>query len=203
MKRLQDKFKLRYDDSQERATADLRDVPPLSGRIIWARQIETQLSTLMRRMEDVLGADGWENYQEGKQLREVCDELRSYLDVEQLYKDWVTQQMKADNLQKYSKSSDFVLLVEEDYRSIKVLKVNFDPKQVVLFKEVRYLEGLLAEMKSGKTIPATIKTLATEAYARYPISMALEAALSGFSHAKQGNSPNSYEVHLSLIFNTW
>ncbi len=46
---------MRYDESQERVTADLRDIPPLSGRIIWARQIENQLSTLMARMRDVLG----------------------------------------------------------------------------------------------------------------------------------------------------
>lgn len=191
VKRLQEKFKLRYDDSQEKVTADLRDIPPLSGRIIWARQIESQLGTLMKRMEDVLGADGWESYQEGKQLREVCDELRSYLDVDQLYKDWLTVQMKTESTLKYSKASDFVLLVEDDQRSVKVLKVNFDPKQIVLFKEVRYLEWLLPEMKSVKTIPATIKTLANEAYARFPISMALEAALSGFAHAKQGVTPRN------------
>ena len=192
VKRLQEKFKLKYDDSNEKAAADIRDVPPLAGRIIWARQIENQLSTLMKRMEDVLGVDGWENYQEGKQLREVCDELKSYLDIEQLYKDWLAQQLKAEHIQKFSKAGDFVLLVEEDHRGVPVLKVNFDPQQVTLFKEVRYLEWLLADMKLNKTIPATIKTLANEAYQRYPISVALEAALAGFAHAKQGvNSKNS------------
>jgi dynein heavy chain 1 len=129
VKRLQDKFTLRYDDSKERATADLRDIPPVAGRIIWARQIEVQLTTLMKRMEDVLGAEGWENYQEGRQLREVCNELRGYLDIEALYKDWLNNQLKAESVLKFSKSSDFVLLIEDDHRGIKVLKVNFDPKQ--------------------------------------------------------------------------
>lgn len=64
VRRLQEKFKFRYEESQERATAQLRGIPPLSGRIVWAKQIENQLSTLMKRMEDVLGA-GWEDHFEG------------------------------------------------------------------------------------------------------------------------------------------
>jgi len=67
VKRLQEKFRLRYDESSERKCADLRDIPPLSGRILWARQIENQLSTLMKRMEDVLGA-AWEDHFEGEVL---------------------------------------------------------------------------------------------------------------------------------------
>ena len=70
VRRLQDKFKLRYDESMERATADLRDIPPLSGRIIWARQIENQLATLMKRMEDVLGI-GWEAHFEGRLVEDA------------------------------------------------------------------------------------------------------------------------------------
>ncbi|KAI9629978.1 hypothetical protein KEM48_012388 [Puccinia striiformis f. sp. tritici PST-130] len=45
----------------------LRDIPPVAGAIIWARQIEPQLFTYMKRVEDVLGI-GWENYAEGSRL---------------------------------------------------------------------------------------------------------------------------------------
>ena len=31
------------------------DLPPTSGSIIWARQVERQLNTYMKRVEDVLG----------------------------------------------------------------------------------------------------------------------------------------------------
>jgi dynein heavy chain 1 len=192
VRRLQDKFRLRYEDSLERATADLRDIPPLSGTIIWARQIENQLLTLMRRLEDVLGV-GWENHFEGKQLKEVCDELHNYLDTDQLYKDWLQQQLKADT-QKYSKLKEFLLLVVDDPCSgRKALQVNFDDKQVVVFKEVRYLEWLLPGMSTThKTIPSTLLSMSREAYTRYPIATALQAALSGFAQAKCGiNSSNS------------
>lgn len=180
VKRLQDKvFKLRYDDSQERTTSDLRDIPPLSGRIMWARQIEAQLATLVQRMEDVLGA-GWEQQFDGKQLKEVCDALKSNLDTNELYSDWLMKQLEK------SEAVKFLLLVDDDPRPTankprKLLRVNFDEKQVIVFKEVRYLEWLLPP---EKTIPKSIREKAKEAFARYPVAMALQAALAAFTQAK-------------------
>ena len=184
--RLQEKFRMRYDDSLERVTANIRDIPPLSGRIIWARQIENQLSMLMKRMEDVLGA-GWEDHVDGKQLKEVCDELRNYLGTDGLYNEWLSQQLKPDT-QKYAKSKDFLLLVDEDPRTMrKSLRVNFDDKQVVVFKEVRFLEHLLPTMSTAhKTIPLTIRSQSKEAYLRYPVAMALQSGLAAFTQAKRG-----------------
>lgn len=52
---LQEKFTERYELSEARVTATLRDIPPVAGKILWARQIERQLRLLMQRMEDVLG----------------------------------------------------------------------------------------------------------------------------------------------------
>ena len=43
----------------------MRDLPPLAGSVIWARQIERQLQTYMRRIQDVLG-EGWEDHPEGQ-----------------------------------------------------------------------------------------------------------------------------------------
>ena len=183
VKRLQEKFRLRYDESQERVTADLRDIPPLSGRIIWARQIENQLSTLMARMRDVLGV-GWEDHLEGKQLKQVCDELRNYLVTNQIYDEWLQKQLKADT--KKSKAvKDFLLLVDEDPRSgQKYLKINFDETQVVVFKEVKYLEWLLPNMAvAHKTIPSSIKSRSAETYTRYPVALALQSVLSSFHQA--------------------
>ena len=70
--RLQAKFKLRYDESLEKQTADLRDIPPLAGQIIWAKQIENQLNMLMKRLEDVLGID-WGDHFEGNLLYRIID----------------------------------------------------------------------------------------------------------------------------------
>jgi dynein heavy chain 1 len=184
VRRLQEKFKHRYDDSMERCTADIRDIPPLAGRIIWARQIENQLITLMKRMEDVLGV-GWEDHFEGKQLKQVCEELRGYLDTSGIYNEWLQQQLSQSDASKYSKSKEFLLLVDEDVGGKKSLRVNFDDKQVVVFKEVRYLETLLPGMSTAhKSIPHTIRSQAKEAFQRYPVAMALQAALAGFNHAK-------------------
>jgi hypothetical protein len=43
--------------------SQMHDLPPIAGAIIWARQIERQLLTYMKRVEDVLGK-GWELYAE-------------------------------------------------------------------------------------------------------------------------------------------
>lgn len=192
VKRLQDKFRLRYDDSQEKVTANLRDIPPLSGRIIWARQIENQLQTLMKRIQDVLGV-GWEDHLEGRQLKEVCDELRSYLDTNQIYETWLQDQLKSEQ-NKYSKIKDFLILVENDPRGThRILKVNFEDRQVLVYKEVKYLEWLLPTMTGAhKSIPNSIKSRAAEAHYRYPVALALESALASYNNAKSKlNSSNA------------
>ncbi|POV96393.1 hypothetical protein PSHT_15162 [Puccinia striiformis] len=58
---------LLYRHAEGHPMTHLRDIPPVAGAIIWARQIEPQLFTYMKRVEDVLGI-GWENYAEGSRL---------------------------------------------------------------------------------------------------------------------------------------
>ena len=77
---LHDRFKLQYGNSEAHAMAQLRDLPPISGAIIWARQIERQLNTYMRRVEDVLGK-GWELYAEGQKLQNESMIFRKKLDT--------------------------------------------------------------------------------------------------------------------------
>lgn len=52
---LHNKFKMQYRSSKAYRMSKLRDVPPVAGSIIWAKQIEEKLSTYLRRVEDVLG----------------------------------------------------------------------------------------------------------------------------------------------------
>ena len=47
--------------------AQMRDLPPIAGAIIWVRQIKRQLLTYMKRVEDVL-EKGWELYPEAQKL---------------------------------------------------------------------------------------------------------------------------------------
>lgn len=181
--RLQEKSKHRYDESQEKVIANLRDIPPLSGGIIWARQIENQLQMLMRRIQDVLGM-GWEDHLEGKQLKEVCDKLRSDLDINQIYEEWKTRNLQAED-SKYRSTNDFLLLVDADRAGFRMLRVNFDDRQVQVYKEVKYLEWLLPSTDiKNKIIPSTIKSRAVEAFNRYPVALALQSTLANYNNAK-------------------
>jgi dynein heavy chain 1, cytosolic len=58
----------------------LRDLPTISGTIIWVRQIERQLQTYMKHVEDVLGY-GWEMYAEGQQLQAYSNNFKKKLDT--------------------------------------------------------------------------------------------------------------------------
>ena len=53
---LHEKFKKQYRCSRAYRLSKLRDIPPVAGSIIWARQIEERLNTYLRRVEDVLGS---------------------------------------------------------------------------------------------------------------------------------------------------
>nr|CAG4709143.1 unnamed protein product [Naegleria fowleri] len=57
--KLEDKFKQHYSFSETEKMSKLRDLPSISGFVIWARQIENQLITYMKRVDDVFG-NGWE-----------------------------------------------------------------------------------------------------------------------------------------------
>lgn len=134
------------------------------------------------------------------QLKEVCDELHGYLDPEKLYKAWREEQLKAD-YRAYNRLKEFILLVEEDPISMrKFIRVNFEPSHVELFKEVRYLDWLLPSMSNSSTsIPASIRSLAKEAYVRYPVAVALQAALASFVNAKRHMSDENSILLISYI----
>lgn len=84
---LHDKFKVQYHRTTNAGMSDVRDIPPISGQIIWAKQIDRQLSTYLRRVGDVLGK-GWENHIEGRTLFEDGQSFRQKLDTNQLYANW-------------------------------------------------------------------------------------------------------------------
>lgn len=65
----------------------VRDLPPVSGSIIWAKQIDHQLTTYLKRVEDVLGK-GWENHIEGQKLKADGDSFRLKLNTQEVFDDW-------------------------------------------------------------------------------------------------------------------
>lgn len=48
-------LQVQYPQSNSAAISKGRDLPPVAGSIIWAKQINHQLTTYLKRVEDVLG----------------------------------------------------------------------------------------------------------------------------------------------------
>lgn len=74
IERLQTKFTQKYESSSASRISRARLIPPVSGKILWVKQIERQVIALMKCMENVLGK-GWCQHLEGRQLRRSGDEL--------------------------------------------------------------------------------------------------------------------------------
>ncbi len=68
-------LQVQYAQSKSCRLSHVHDLPPVSGSIIWARQIERQLNAYMRRVEDVLGK-GWENHVDGQKLKADGDSFK-------------------------------------------------------------------------------------------------------------------------------
>ena len=64
------------------------DLPPIAGTIIWAQQIEQQLITYMKCIEDVLGK-GWELYTEGQKLQSESTTFWKKLNTHPVYNAWL------------------------------------------------------------------------------------------------------------------
>ena len=88
VEKLQSKFTLKYESSSAAKLSRLRGIPPTAGKILWAKQMERQVQTLMQRMGDVLGPN-WGQHLEGRQLRRAGDELLSKLDARAFFRSWV------------------------------------------------------------------------------------------------------------------
>ncbi|KAJ4485207.1 dynein heavy chain, N-terminal region 1-domain-containing protein [Lentinula aciculospora] len=130
IKHLHDKFKTQYRYSEAYHMSQMRDLPPIAGAIIWARQIERQLLTYMKRVEDVLGK-GWELYAEGQKLQSESNAFRKKLDTRPVYEAWL-HDINRRNMGVDGRLFEIVRLRGGGFQ----LAVNFDPQIITLFKEV-------------------------------------------------------------------
>lgn len=178
VEKLQSKFTHKYESSPASTIASIRGIPPVSGKIMWAKQMERQVHTLMKRMSDVLGRE-WGQQLEGRQLRRSCDELLSKLDSRAYFRNWVSEWEKELSSDTSSKLSTYpIVIVRENGRL--VAKANFDEKHEYLSREIRYLKWLGYE----RDIPRTITLVSEEAMAKYPHAMALKTALCSYAAAR-------------------
>ncbi|XP_070608209.1 cytoplasmic dynein 1 heavy chain 1 isoform X1 [Erythrolamprus reginae] len=163
---LHDKFKVQYPQSQACKMSHVRDLPPVAGSIIWAKQIDRQLTAYMKRVEDVLGK-GWENHVEGQKLKQDGDSFRMKLNTQEIFDDW------ARKVQQRNLGVSGRIFTIESTRvrgrtgNVLKLKVNFLPEIITLSKEVRNLKWL------GFRVPLAIVNKAHQANQLYPFAISL------------------------------
>jgi dynein heavy chain 1 len=177
VKKLQSKFINKYEFSNAANFSRLRGIPPVAGKILWAKQMERQVQLLMTRMENVLGSD-WGQQLEGRQLRKSGDELLAKLDARSFFRNWILEWEK--ELVAASSSprlASYLIIVHPSKPGGALLPaVNFDEKNELLCKEIRYFKWLGLE----RDIPRTLTTVADETNDRYPFAMALKTALRSY-----------------------
>jgi len=157
--RLQFKKQYRFSDSYH--MSQMRDLPPIAGAIIWARQIDRQLQTYMKRVEAVLGSD-YEYYAQGQKLQHESASFRKKLETRPVFEAWLMDINRRD------------LGVNGHLFDIKKLRgggfalaVNFDAQTITLFKEVRNLQWLNFQ------VPHAITNMAKDAKRVYPHAVSL------------------------------
>jgi dynein heavy chain 1 len=161
--KLHERFKGQYGSSEAHAMAQLRDLPPVSGAIIWARQIERQLEGYMRRVEDVLGPE-WRLHTEGEQLDADSRNFRQKLDTKPIFNTWYQDVARKDiAIRGRLFKIDRIRSLGNAYE----LLVNFDPQVITLFKEVRNLWWL------GFQVPHAINNVSKDAKRVYPYAVTL------------------------------
>ncbi|XP_021916198.1 dynein heavy chain, cytoplasmic isoform X1 [Zootermopsis nevadensis] len=187
---LHEKFKVQYPQSKSYKMSIVRDLPPVSGSIVWAKQIDRQLTAYLRRVEDVLGK-GWENHIEGQKLKADGDSFRLKLNTQEIFDDW------ARKVQQRNLGVTGRIFAIESQRSrtgrgnVLKLKVNFLPEIITLSKEVRNLKNL------GFRVPLAIVNKAHQANQLYPFAISLiesvrtyERTLEKLTNRSSPNSPS-------------
>jgi Dynein heavy chain, N-terminal region 1. len=159
IERLQAKFTHKFESSSASRISRVRGIPPVSGKILWAKQIERQVNTLMKRMGDVLGPS-WGQHLEGRQLRRSGEELLSKLDAKAFFRSWVSDWEREMSIEATSASTRLnsypIKIDREASNGSLVAKVNFDEKYELLFREIRHLQWMGFERDIPRTVSASI-----------------------------------------------
>ncbi|EPR57558.1 dynein heavy chain [Toxoplasma gondii GT1] len=172
LRKLQESFLDGHQRVETLTMAEARDMAPVAGSIVWAKQLERRLEGLIKRIEDVLG-HGWEQHVEGQKLRQDIDAFRQRLNQNQLFENWL--QVVKD--EKRLDTGDRIFLIRVLGGRGFELDVNFDLDLLTLFKEVRLLNTLQYR------IPYSVKVMADEAKVLYPFVTTLRVVLRTYTEA--------------------
>ena len=164
---LQGRFTHQYGHSESHAMAQLHDLPPISGAVIRARQIERQLDSYVSKVGDILGAQ-WAQHTDGQKLASLADSFRRKLDTRPIFDEWLR-----DINRRHLRISGRLFTIGQNRAKGNQLeiRVNFDSQVITLFKEVRNLLWL------NFNVPHNISNIAKEARRVYPFAVSLMESL--------------------------
>ncbi|KAJ2996812.1 hypothetical protein HDV02_006190 [Globomyces sp. JEL0801] len=166
IRKLHEKFMLKYSNSEALQFTQVRDVPPVSGSIIWAKGIEQQLNKYMKKVEYVLGK-GWEQYAEGQKLQQEELSFKRQLDTLPIFQAWVQEETNREFV-----GGRIFSLTRNRLRGNQLeLGINFDSKSISVFKEVRNLLWL------GFAVPIQLQNIAKDSKRVYPFAVSLNETL--------------------------
>lgn len=167
IERLQERFTHQYGQSEFHAMAQLHDLPPISGAIIRARQIERQLDSYMSKVEDILGPT-WAEHTDGQKLHNLGKGFRQKLDTKLVFEDWLREISR----RRLSISGRLFAISQNRAKgNLLEIRVNFDSQVITLFKEVRNLLWL------NFNVPHAISTVSKDARRVYPFAVSLMESL--------------------------
>ncbi|KAL2416799.1 Dynein heavy chain, cytoplasmic [Exophiala dermatitidis] len=197
---LHERFKQQYGGSEAQMMAQLRDIPPVAGAILWVRQIETQLDNYMSKVHAVLGEE-WMFHADGEKLQIESNMFRKKLSTREIYQAWV-QDVQSRDISVSGRL--FAILRSRGANGALELSVNFDNHAISLFKEVRNLTWLNFQ------IPHRISTTAKQAQRVYPYALSLMESVAGYFFAVRAiqETPSvaplmaSYEKEVQNLFAT-
>ncbi|KAI9672025.1 MAG: Dynein heavy chain, cytoplasmic [Trizodia sp. TS-e1964] len=175
---LHERFKQQYGNSEASQMAQLRDLPSVSGAIIWVRQIERQLDTYMGKVEDVLGQN-WNMHSEGEKLYVESEKFRKKLETKPIFDAWLQDVKDRGNT-----ITGFLFSISRSRGTVKSyeLVVNFDPQVIALFKEVRNLTWL------DFHIPHAVSSVSKDAKRVYPYAVGFMESVRVFTQTDRSIS---------------
>lgn len=170
---LHERFKQQYGGSEAQMMAQLRDIPPVAGAILWVRQIEAQLDNYMSKVQAVLGEE-WMLHTDGEKLQAESNMFRKKLTTRDIYEAWLHDIQSRDIA---VTGRLFAIVRSRSANGALELNINFDNHAISLFKEVRNLSWLNFQ------IPHRIATTAKQAQRVYPYALSLMESVAGYFSA--------------------
>lgn len=184
---LQQRFTHQYGQSEAHGMAQLHDLPPISGAVIRARQIERQLNSYLSKVENILGSK-WKDHVEGARLYHLGEGFRKKLDTKPIFDDWLRD---IDRRHLSIAGRLFAITQNRARGNVLEIQVNFDSQVIILFKEVRNLLWLQFN------VPHAITNVSKEARRVYPFAVSLMESLN--TYAQTGRSIETLTEVTSLL----